>query len=223
MMELFKMACVRKTISVSPDGTMYCDFVNSFTGLSMGYLSPCSSLQTSVPWDLQKTGLCDGPTPTPTDPPLDQQRKCIDSQTIGVWNTVKKAFDIAKCQTGSCVDGYCGPTNPNTQQDPVFLDPVFLPTPTTTTPTCPKGERYDKPWLGFGGCDDGYVSSDGAILQGAGSQCICSSSPYVPGLPGDSAESPGRDILGMMDKLIGSLPVIIMGFLGISILGMFKK
>jgi len=99
------------------------------------------------------------------------------------------------------------------------------PPPGVTPPGgCPRGERYDKPMFGFGACDDGYVSSEGALVQGWGSQCICAAGPDVPGgHPGDQPGQPGQDIFGILIKTLDALPLLLVGFLGISVLGLFKK
>lgn len=39
--------------------------------------------------------------------PTHGQRYCVDSQTIGVWNQVSGKYDIQRCSTGVCKDGYC--------------------------------------------------------------------------------------------------------------------
>ena len=59
------------------------------------------------------------------------------------------------------------------------------------TDPCPRGAAYDRPWFGFGSCDDGYVASSGMIIQGYGNQCVCAES------------DPGKEIIHADDWSFG--------------------
>ena len=70
---------------------------------------------------------------------------------------------------------------------------------------CPRGAAYDRPWFGFGSCDDGYVASAGMIIQGYGNQCVCAESPK-----GEEIIGTGDAIFGIdYDKILIAMTVIV--------------
>ena len=44
-------------------------------------------------------------------PPNGLHRKCIDDETIAVWNVKTCSYDQAPCSTGACKDGNCIPSS----------------------------------------------------------------------------------------------------------------
>ena len=73
------------------------------------------------------------------------------------------------------------------------------------TDPCPRGAAYNRPLWGFGACDDGYVASAGAVIQGWGGQCICAESPA-----GEEIISTGDALFGFdYDKILIAISVIV--------------
>lgn len=161
----------------------------------------------------------------------------------GLYVVVQDWGSFYSFDRGAGFAALCGGVagQPYPQPQPPTEPIIHPPVGGITTPiSCPRGEKYDKPWFGLGGCDDGYVSSEGAWIQGMGSQCVCASSPDAPstggavtgggggtggtgGPGGPGGTGGGTDLFGMMGKMIDALPMLMLGYIAISITGMFKK
>lgn len=130
------------------------------------------------------------------------------------WGEYCSFTDTKQCIPPNVyVNGSCQPKPP---PPPPPTDGGGLP-----SITCPKGLKYDKPWFGFGSCDPGYVTSPGAFIQSAGSECICATSQDPIGF-GSSGGFPPKDPWGVVSKIVENAPLLILGAVGLKIIGLFE-